>query len=111
MAVGGEIILIVLEDGIQNVAHACQKEKEYISSYTISGVDLRNVTIGGIGPSGYVVSEETKMKQSKTNKGKQFKLGKIVTDATRKKISDSNKKYLSDQLCSKNLTINTEILT
>ena len=111
MAVGDEIIFIILEDGIQSENQACLKEKEFIYSYTSSGVDLKNATIGGIGPSGYIVSEETKMKQSKANKGKKFKFGKIVTDSTRKKISDSNKKYWSDQLCSENLTINTVILT
>ena len=97
VALGEEIVMIILEDGIQSESQARQKEKEYIYSYRSSGVDLRNAPTGGIGPSGYVVSAGTKKKQSVSNKGKQFKLGKTLTDGTRKKISDSNKEYWPDQ--------------
>jgi len=59
MEQGHKIILIILEDNTQSKAQACLKEKEYISSYKSSDFDLRNATIGGIGPSGYVGFKET----------------------------------------------------
>ena len=51
---------------------------------------LRNLTSGGEGRSGAVVSDETRQKQSAAKKGKPSpRLGQIVSDKTRKKQSES----------------------
>ena len=51
-----------------------------------------NMTLGGDGSTGYKHSEETKLKQSESNKGeKNHNYGKHLTDETKLKISEANK--------------------
>jgi len=53
---------------------------------------LRNKTDGGEGPSGAIISKETKRKISEANKGENHPLyGKSPSEETRKKISEANK--------------------
>ena len=61
--------------------------------------NLRNITTGGEGSSGRFVSEETKQKISRANKGRKrterqkenMRGAKIITPELRKKYSESNK--------------------
>ena len=60
---------------------------------------LHNRTNGGEGPSGAVVSEETRRKLSEANKGENnYFYGKTHTEETRRKLSEVNKgKTLSEE--------------
>jgi hypothetical protein len=52
---------------------------------------LRNLTDGGEGTSGVVISEETRKKLSDVHKGKQYFKGKIHSKETRNKMSESRR--------------------
>jgi hypothetical protein len=67
---------------------ACEREKFWINFYgkKINGLGkLVNMTDGGEGSLGRILSEETKKKISESNKGKK------LNEETKKKISESNK--------------------
>ena len=66
---------------------ACEKEKEFISLYgrkDLQNGNLVNLTNGGEGCFGRVVSEETKLKISNSNKGK--KIPKEIVEKIRLKL-------------------------
>jgi len=73
---------------------AFDNEREFIKWYgrkdNNTGI-LRNLTNGGEGPSGFILSEESKRKISEANKGK------IISAETRRKISEANKGQISWQ--------------
>lgn len=92
--------VIILEDNLEkNIAF--EKEKEYINKYKrfIDGGTLCNICIGGNGGNlgdninlkksiklkGHKLSEETK------NKIRNKAIGRIISDATKKKMSDFHK--------------------
>jgi hypothetical protein len=69
-----------------------EKEILWIEKMKMNGNKLVNLTNGGDGTPGRVCSEETKKKISESNKGKK------ISEETKKKISESNKgKKLSDE--------------
>lgn len=79
---GHDIVLVVLEDGIECVDEAYQKEQHYIREYR-KNYPLKNVTDGGLGTWGWVPSLETKRKQSLSHQNK------VLTDEHKSKISAS----------------------
>lgn len=77
-------------------------EPKWITKYLSDGVKLYNLTAGGDGLTGYSHTEETKIKMSKSQKGKvmsedakeklrKANLGKSPGEETRRKISEANK--------------------
>jgi hypothetical protein len=94
----------ILTDGI-SWEEACEEEIRLIKHYgrqDLNEGNLVNLTDGGEGHLGGIVSEETRLKHSKVHKGKivseetrrkigEFNKGKIVSEETRKKLSDAHK--------------------
>lgn len=89
---------------------ACEKEKEFIQLYGRRDLGLGtlvNMTDGGEGTLGVKMSEESKLKMSKSRKGKkhteetklkmsEVKKGKTISEATKKKQSNSYKQLFID---------------
>ena len=100
-ASGDEIKLIIIEDNL-TWSKSAEREIYYISYYRSLGFDLTNMTVGGDGRPGYVISRETREKIGKYHKGKVLsdetkqkirnaKIGKKVSEETKAKISSSTK--------------------
>jgi group I intron endonuclease len=73
---------------------ACKIEKLLIEKYGRKDLGLGllvNMTDGGEGTFGVIVSEESKKKISEANKGNTNMLGKIHSEETRQKISEATK--------------------
>ncbi len=67
---GVEPVLVVLRH--VKKSWSANWEKAYIQTYTTWGAKLVNLTDGGDGTFGHVMSEETKAKISEANKGRKF---------------------------------------
>lgn len=87
---------------------AFEKEIEFITLYKSLGYCEANLTNGGLGHSGYRKSEETKLKLSKSLKKmseeskrrrRESLIGRPVSEATRKKLSEKNKNKKLTQEC------------
>jgi hypothetical protein len=82
--------------------HALDLEVKMIAALRNGGVKLTNMTDGGEGASGYITSEETRIKLSVANTGKirsdetRAKIsvaatGRVISEETREKLSTSHK--------------------
>jgi NUMOD3 motif len=91
--------------------NAFELEKQRIALWVSNGIDLANLTLGGEGSSGHIgprgenhhmfgkpspmrgkkLSDEAKIKISNAQKGRKNRLGAILSEETKKKISDSCK--------------------
>lgn len=68
--------------------HLLELEKEFIKKYNSTNQEIGyNLTLGGEGSEGRIVSQETRDKIGKANKGKQPRLGKYHSNDTKKKLS------------------------
>lgn len=63
-------------------------ERDRIAMWTLNGIDLANMTIGGEGPAGRNLSEGHKKKISESNKGRKKP---PISEETRRKISEARK--------------------
>lgn len=70
---------------------AFSKEKELIKFYREQDIHLANMTDGGEGLSGYIQSEETRKKISKSLIGNKYSLGYKHTNETKQKMSRTRK--------------------
>ena len=101
---------------LQNLTEkqAFSNEKDFILFYgrkdNNTGI-LRNLTDGGEGSSGTIVSEETKKKHSNNNKGKKFFLGKTHKQESKDKMTQSRlgQKWVNNGTMNKRLKKNEEI--
>ena len=98
---GDKVKLIIIEDNL-TWDESSEREIYYIAHYRSLGFDLTNMTSGGDGRPGYVISKETREKIGKYHKGKVLseetkqkirdaKIGKKVSDETKAKISKSTR--------------------
>jgi hypothetical protein len=98
---GDGIKLVIIEDNL-TWEESAVKEVHYIAYYRSLGFDLTNMTSGGDGRPGYVISKETREKIGRYHKGKvlsdetkqkirEAKIGKKVSEETKAKISSSTK--------------------
>jgi predicted GIY-YIG superfamily endonuclease len=85
---GKKLLMIVLEEGIPTLDEACEREQYYIGTLRTEGHPLTNVTRGGKGTPGRVVSKASKLKASNSMKQK----GIVVSLETRQKMSVSSQK-------------------
>lgn len=82
----------------ENKDELIKKEISFIRHYKNAGFHLYNMTDGGEGTSGYKLTEATKQKISKANKGKVRNIGKVVSISTRNKLSEAHcGKILSEE--------------
>jgi group I intron endonuclease len=87
-------IIDILEEGLSE-EEAFEKEKWYIKR--IGRENLVNMTDGGEGASGVIITDETKLKMSESKKGeKNVLFKKNQSEETKKKISISTKLAMSD---------------
>jgi hypothetical protein len=98
---GDKVKLIIIEDDL-TWEESAAREIHYIAYYRSLGFDLTNMTSGGDGRPGYVISKETREKIGKYHRGKVLsdetkqkirdaKIGKKVSDETKAKISNSTR--------------------
>lgn len=72
-----------------------EKERYWIKFYQSFGEKGYNLTNGG--EINKLVSDETKLKISKANKGNKYCVGRIMSDETKRKISEKARLRLSDK--------------
>ncbi len=91
------IILIIKKELSENQAHTLEKELiALIGRHNLGKGPLCNLTDGGDGTSGHVLSEESK------NKIRSARAKQIMTKETRKKIGDSNRgQKRTEEFCKK----------
>lgn len=80
---GKKPVIILLEE-IIGWKNACEREMYWIQYCKENGISLTNGTLGGDGTLGSILTDEHKAAISKAQSGK------IVSDETRKKLSDIN---------------------
>lgn len=83
----------IIADGL-TWKQACRKEVRLIKKIGRRDLGLgplTNLTDGGQGANGMIVSEENKKKASDRMKGKQYALGKPRSEETKRKISETMK--------------------
>jgi polyribonucleotide nucleotidyltransferase len=81
-----KLVLTVLKEDIETKEEACASEIQFISEYSNAGIQLYNTTKGGMGTSGMLHSEETKIKQSIANLGKPFIKIKSFSDKKKSQL-------------------------
>jgi hypothetical protein len=98
---GDTVKLIIVEDDL-TWEESAEREIHYIAYYRSLGFDLTNMTSGGDGRPGYIISKETREKIGRFHKGKilsdetkqkirEAKIGKKVSEETKAKISSSTR--------------------
>ena len=80
-----DIEVFLIEDNILDHKMVCDKEKYYIDLYKKMGYDLNNLTEGGDGVVGMVISDETRKKLSIASKGRK------MSESAKQKMSESKK--------------------
>ena len=93
----------IVKDGL-TWKQACRKEKTLIKKYGRRDLGLGtlvNLTDGGEGGTGRIVSDEIKLKASERMKGKRYALGNFWSDEKRKKLSDKMKVVYWERLYDK----------
>lgn len=77
---------------------ALNKESQFIKLFKKYNRCEANFALGGVGSSGFKVSEETKQKLSNIFKGRKFREYGKLSDITKSKISKSRKKARANRL-------------
>lgn len=96
--------LFIIDDSAKNEKQLNELECFYIAYFNSLGCNLTNLTLGGEGNLGRILSLKTRKKISKANIGKKLSLetrkklskahkGKIYTEAQKQIFSDKQKKY------------------
>jgi group I intron endonuclease len=84
----------LIESGIESYESACEREIYWISKFREDGFDLTNSTNGG--DKNKKMSDETRLKMSKSQKERHKTYKMIFTDEIRMKISESTKLRMSN---------------
>lgn len=82
----------IVENNIINIDILNEREMFYISKYNTFGDCGYNMNLGGNNKNGCIVSQETRKKMSEYRKGKPaLNLGKIRSEEAKKKTGDANR--------------------
>ena len=73
-------------------------EQFFIRFFREQGLPLTNLTDGGDGCLGYKHKKEAKAKVSRANKGNKYNLGNKLSEETKKKISESQKRRMTPRM-------------